>query len=138
MATPFPIALPAGSVLGRLALTAGDAESVTLSQLAAAISSLLQFTPVTVTGATYAPASTDTCIIANASATQTVTLPSAVTYPGRQILYRTIAAFTVVSGSSNVVPLAGGAAGTAILAAIAGKWALLVSDGTAWQIMASN
>lgn len=37
MATPFPITLPAGSVLGRLALTAGDAESIPLAQLLAAM-----------------------------------------------------------------------------------------------------
>jgi hypothetical protein len=36
------------------------------------------------------------------------------------------------------VPLAGGAAGTAILAATAGKWADISSDGTNWVIMASN
>jgi len=43
-----------------------------------------------------------------------------------------------VSASSNVVPLVGGAAGTAILAATAGKWALAKSDGTNWQLMAGN
>lgn len=37
MATPFPITLPADSVLGRLALTAGDAESIPLAQLLAAM-----------------------------------------------------------------------------------------------------
>jgi hypothetical protein len=51
------------------------------------------------------------------------------------LMVRTIQAQTVVSASSDVVPVAGGAAGTAILAATAGKWALLQSDGTNWQIM---
>jgi hypothetical protein len=51
---------------------------------------------------------------------------------------RTITANTVVSASSNVVPAAGGAAGTAILSATAGKWAYLVYDGSSWQIQASN
>lgn len=37
MATPFPITLPAGSVLGRLALTAGDAESIPLASLSVAL-----------------------------------------------------------------------------------------------------
>ncbi|WP_176479108.1 hypothetical protein [Mesorhizobium sp. WSM3860] len=50
-------------------------------------------------------------------------------------MIKTIQAQTVVSASSNVVPLAGGAAGTAILAATARKWATLVSDGTNWVIM---
>ena len=53
-------------------------------------------------------------------------------------MIKTIQAQTVVSASSNVVPLVGGAAGTAILAATAGKWATLVSDGTNWVIMQGN
>lgn len=76
--------------------------------------------------------------IVNGGASVTVTLPAAANFPGREISLRTIAAFTVVSASSNVVPLAGGAAGTAILAATAGKWARLISDGSAWQIMEAN
>jgi hypothetical protein len=41
----------------------------------------------------------------------------------------------LVSASSNVVPLGGGAAGTAILTDVAGNWATLVSDGTNWVMM---
>jgi hypothetical protein len=44
----------------------------------------------------------------------------------------------LTSASSNVVPLAGGAAGTAILSATAGAWATLVSDGTNWIVMAGS
>ena len=62
--------------------------------------------------------------------------PAASSFPGREIYIKTIQAQTVVSASSNVVPLAGGAAATAILAATAGKWALLVSNGTNWEVMA--
>jgi len=68
----------------------------------------------------------------------TVTLPAASSFSARILTLRTIVAFTVISASSNVVPLAGGSAGTAILAATAGKWAQLVSDGTNWQIMSGN
>ncbi len=92
----------------------------------------------TQTGSTYTVQNTDTHIIANASGTLTLTLPSASTWTGRELTVRTIAAFTVVSASSNVVPVAGGSAGTAILAATAGKWAVLVSDGSNWQIQSSN
>ena len=77
-------------------------------------------------------------VICNGSATITVTLPAASGWVGRKVRIKTIAAFTVVSASSNVVPLAGGAAGTAILAATAGKYAELVSDGTNWVVMAGN
>lgn len=83
-------------------------------------------------------ASKDSMVIFNGAGSLTVTLPAAASYPGRIIRIKTIAAQTVVSASSNVVPLAGGAAGTAILAATAGKWADLQSDGANWIITASN
>lgn len=92
----------------------------------------------TITAATYTVLATDNHLVFNATGTCTVTLPAASSFSGREITMRTIAAQTVVSASSNVVPLAGGAAGTAILAATAGKWAYLVSDGTNWEIHLSN
>ena len=92
----------------------------------------------TETGATYTVGTTDHSIIANRAGTITLTLPTASSFTGRELLVRTITANTVVSNASNVVPLAGGAAGTAIVGATAGLWALLQSDGTNWQIMAGN
>lgn len=86
----------------------------------------------------YVVTTSDYSIICNKGSTLTLTLLSAASNTGRTLLVRTIQAFTVVSASANVVPLAGGAAGTAILAATAGKWALLQSDGSNWQIMAAN
>jgi hypothetical protein len=77
-------------------------------------------------------------IIVNKGSTCTVTLPSALLYSGRSITIKTIQAFTVVSASANVIPLAGGAAAAAILAATAGKWAKLTSNGTNWEIVQSN
>jgi len=67
-----------------------------------------------------------------------VTLPAASSWTGRQVCFKTIQAQALDSASSNVVPLAGGAAGTAILTGTAGNWAILVSDGTNWIIMAAN
>lgn len=94
--------------------------------------------PVTKT-ADFTVATTENYLINNKSgSTCTVTLPSASTFSGRRIVIKTIQAQTVVSASSNVVPQAGGAAGTAILAATAGKWAELVANGTNWEIMASG
>lgn len=94
--------------------------------------------PVTVT-TDYTVAADAYCIISNRGASNTLTLPSASTNGGRHLWVRNIGgAFTVVSASSNVVPRAGGAASTAILPATDGAWALLVSDGTNWQIMASS
>lgn len=93
---------------------------------------------VTETAATHTLAATTTHLIANRAGTITVTLPAASSFPNRVVWIRTITANTVVSASSNVVPRAGGAAGTAILAATAGNWAMLVSDATNWQIQAGS
>ena len=76
--------------------------------------------------------------ICNGSGTITVTLPNPVTYVGLPIHLKTIAAFTVVSASANVVPLVGGAATTAILPATAGRWATLVGNGANFVIVESN
>lgn len=89
---------------------------------------------VTTTATTYTVSATDTHIIANVAGTLTLTLPAASSFTGREISVRTITGNTVVSATANVVPMAGTAAATAILAATVGKWALLVSDGTNWQI----
>jgi hypothetical protein len=94
--------------------------------------------PVTRTGTTYPVGTTDYSIIINGSATCTLTLPTASSYTGRMLVIKTVAAFTVVSAASNVVPATGGAAGTAILAATAGKFSYLQSDGTNWITMMAN
>jgi hypothetical protein len=93
--------------------------------------------PVTKT-ADFTLADNETFVISDRGATNTVTLPSAASCPGRFFWIKTIQAFTVVSASSNVIPRVGGAAGTAILAATDGAWALLVSNGTNWEIMAGT
>jgi hypothetical protein len=93
--------------------------------------------PVTQTG-NFTVANTNNWIICNGTGTITVTLPAASSWTGRELMFKTIAAQSVISASSNVVPLAGGAAGTAILSNVAGRWAKLVSDGTNWIIMQAN
>jgi hypothetical protein len=67
-----------------------------------------------------------------------VTLPAAGSYNGRVVTIKTIQAQSVNSASANVIPRAGGAAGTAILTGTAGNWATLVSNGTNWEIMAGS
>src|SRR6266850_1903107 len=84
--------------------------------------------PVTLTGTSGGVGVSDSSIIINASGTFTLTLPVAATYPGRWLTLKSIAAQTVNSASANVAPLAGGAAGTALFTATAGKWANLQSD----------
>lgn len=91
----------------------------------------------TQTGTAYTVAVGDYSLILQPSAAFTLTLPAAAP-AGRLINLKLIAAFAVNSSSANVVPLAGGAAGTAILPATAGKYCMLQSDGTSWQIMRAN
>jgi hypothetical protein len=92
---------------------------------------------VTNANATYSVLATDYTII-QTTAGSTYTLPDPATSTGRKLHVVTQFAGAVISASSNVVPIAGGAAGTAILAATAGKFALLQSNGTNWVIIASN
>jgi hypothetical protein len=93
--------------------------------------------PVTVT-TDYVIAASDVVVISNRGASNQMTLPDATTHAGRILFFLTIHAFTVVSASSNVVPRTGAAASTAILPATDGAWAMLISNGTNWQIMASS
>ena len=88
--------------------------------------------PVTKT-ADFTVAANETWLINNKSGSScTVTLPSASTNIGRVLHFQNYQAQTLVSASSNVVPLAGGSATTAILQGVAGANATLVSDGTSW------
>ena len=83
--------------------------------------------------ANFTVADTDVWLINNKSgSTCTVTLPTASSWTGRVLRFLNYQAQTVVSASSNVVPLAGGAAGTSILLASTGDSATLVSDGSNW------
>ena len=75
--------------------------------------------------------------IFNGSGTYTATLADPTICKGKRLRVKTIAAQAVNSASSNVAPLSSGTAGTAILAATAGKWSEMESDGIAWQTMAA-
>ncbi len=92
--------------------------------------------PITQTGSFTVTPDQDWFII-NSTGASVVTLPSAASFVGRQLRFLTYSAFAVTSSASNVVSTTG-TVGTAILSAVAGKWATLVSDGTNWVIMQSN
>jgi hypothetical protein len=95
----------------------------------------LSSAPVTKT-ADFTVAANETWLINNKSgSTCTVTLPSASLYVGRYLTFKNLQAQTLVSASSNVVPIDSTSAGTAILLAVVGNWATMVSDGTNWIIM---
>jgi len=88
--------------------------------------------PITKT-ANFTVAASENWLINNKTgSTCTVTLPAASSWSGRVLRFLNYQAQTVVSASSNVVPLTGGAAATSILLASTGDSATLVSDGTNW------
>lgn len=93
--------------------------------------------PITVNAATYTAAITAHSIIFKTTAC-TLTLPAAETYPGLTFTLKNITATAVTSATANVVPLGSATAGTAILAATAGKFVMLQSDGTNWITMMAN
>jgi hypothetical protein len=126
------------------ALTVADATltNATISGGTATVSRLLNTgmaPPAIKTAATHTVGDDENCIIYNgAAANVTVTLPSAATSTGRVIFVKNLSSsYTVISASSNVKPISSDSAGTAILAGTAGAWAMLVSNGSHWIVMAS-
>jgi hypothetical protein len=113
-------------------INSGRASLETLNAKAIGVAS-----PGALRTANFAVGPFETAFVCNGAASITVTLPDPALNAGRILLIKTIAAQTVVSAGSNVRPANSNTAGTAILAATAGAWAMLVSDGTAWVIMAS-
>lgn len=95
-------------------------------------------TPQTSTSATVTVNSDTYTVILGNSTTITLTLPTASTNTGRILYVKNTNTGAVNSAGSNVIALTGGSAGTPILAAGPGKWAMLQSDGTNWIIMAAN
>jgi hypothetical protein len=89
-------------------------------------------------GTTYSVSTSDSSIVFTAASTVTLTLPAAASFTGRKLHLKTTGGGSVISASSNVVPKAGGAAGTAILGATAGTWAELQSDGTNWIVLSGT
>jgi hypothetical protein len=116
--------VPTASATNRGALSSTDWSTFNSKQPVSA--------PVTKT-ADFTVAATELWLINNKSGSScTVTLPTPSTNTGRVLYFQNYQVQTLVSASSNVVPLAGGAAGTSILLASSGDSATLVSDGTNW------
>jgi hypothetical protein len=116
--------VPTASATNRGALSSTDWSTFNSKQSVSA--------PVTKT-ADFTVAATELWLINNKSgSTCTVTLPTPSTNTGRVLYFQNYQVQALVSASSNVVPLAGGAATTSILLASSGDSATLVSDGTNW------
>jgi len=116
--------VPTASATNRGALSSTDWSTFNSKQPVSA--------PVTKT-ADFTVAATEVWLINNKSgSTCTVTLPTPSANSGRVLYFQNYQARALVSASSNVVPLAGGAATTSILLASSGDSATLVSDGANW------
>jgi len=93
--------------------------------------------PLIITG-NYSLLATDTSLICNGAGTISLTFQPAASYPGRIIYVKTIAAQLVQSAASDILPIDSNTPGSAILTNVAGKWAMLQSDGTYWVEMMAN
>jgi hypothetical protein len=74
-------------------------------------------------------------------ATVTLTLPSAATYPGKELIIKQTGSGNVFSASSNIIGFTtafSGSTQTSIIAPATYRFATLVSDGTNWVIMQRN
>lgn len=93
--------------------------------------------PTTINAASYTQLFLDSSLIFTTT-NCTLTLLSASLYPGQTLIVKNVTANSVVSATNNVYPLGSNTLGTAILAAVAGRWAMLQSDGANWRIMMAN
>jgi hypothetical protein len=110
---------------------------LTISGAFTASGALLSTAPVVKT-ADFTVGDAETFLVNNKSgAACSVTLPAAASWTGRILVIKTIQAQAVNSASSNVIPVNSNTAGTAIVTGTAGNWAMLVSNGTNWVIMAT-
>ncbi len=112
-------------------------DTLTVTGLSKASGALSVTAPVIKT-ADFTVGDTETFLINNKASTAcTVTLPAAASWPGRILVIKTIQALAVNSASSNVIPANSNTPGTAIVTGTAGNWAMLVSNGTNWVVMAA-
>ncbi len=90
--------------------------------------------------ASFSLGAAENFIVCNGSAANVaITFPTASANTGRVVVVKNLSAtYTVISAASNVKPLNSDTPGTAILAATAGAWAILVCDGTNWVEMAAS
>jgi len=139
--TNLPVAT---SLTGQEILAAvqnGTSVRVTASQLAALITTiygpLTLKAPSTINAGTYTQKTSDASLIITTT-NCVITLLSASSYPGQILFVKNITNNSLTSASSNVVPLGSATAGTAILSATAGKFAMLQSDGSNWVVMMAN
>jgi hypothetical protein len=90
-----------------------------------------------ISASTYSVASTDYTIVNIYSAgAVTVTMPNAAASTRRRLVFTSTQAVTISAGAANIISLTGGLSSTIVSGA--GKWAVLVCDGTNWRTVMAN
>jgi hypothetical protein len=94
--------------------------------------------PIIVTDTTYTLFPKTTTVIFNPPSACTVTLPNPAVYFGKTYTFKNSGSYAIDNVTGSIVPLAGGSPTTSILSGSAGKYAVLQSNGTNWEIIQSN
>lgn len=119
-----------GIAQDNLTINSGQASNFTLNTV--------KSTAPVIKTTSFTLGATENFVVCNGAGAITVTFPTASANAGRVVMIKTIAAQAVNSASANVKPIDSNTAGTAIITGTAGKWAILVCDGTNWVEMAAN
>jgi hypothetical protein len=98
------------------------------------VSWLSRGAPKTITYDNYTILNTDNWIICNnTSSSTTITLPTGTVYTGRELMITNYNTNSILSNSSNIIPLYSSTASSTILSGQG--WVTLVYDGSIWVIM---
>ena len=98
------------------------------------VSWLSRGAPKTITYDNYTILNTDNWIICNnTSSSTTITLPTGTVYTGRELMITNYNTNSILSNSSNIIPLYSSIASSTILSGQG--WVTLVYDGSIWVIM---
>lgn len=126
-----------GDLIGQLAELQKQVEGLQMQPVPdiGALTTLNPLSSAPVTKTADFTVANETWLINNKSGSScVVTLPDANTNIGRVLHFLNYQAQNVVSASTNVVPLAGGAASASIVEGVAGANVTLISDGINWVI----
>jgi hypothetical protein len=126
------------SLTNPLPITSGGtgAESASVARTTLGVGYLF----IEVTAGTGATLTSNRVSLVNTGGSLTTQLDLTTATNGRMYMIKNLASGTIVSTASNVIPFAGGSAGTAILGAgnVTPQWCTLIADGTNWHIMQRN
>jgi len=127
-----------GAVTAASVATTGAVTGASVSVTGALNGTQLDLNAPVIKTASFTLGATENYVVCTAAGTISVTFPTASASTGRVVWIKTIAAQAVNSAGTNVKPLTSITAGSSILTNTAGKFAMLVCDGTDWVVMSAN